>query len=130
MTKQLYYYEKDPSNQYSHPEVSFYQTRSVYGGYDPVTLRYNNTIEQGIAFHNQLSDYNLEFQYTSHRYVAAGFKIVDSIYPYLLDMPVLLDGKVFDEMLKAGQVTTHNGCLLLEGKFIFKKKGVLKLCEP
>lgn len=122
--KPVYFYPRDPKNQWSHNQITVAATRSVYNGSS------RNSVEQGIPLDNKPSEYILQFMASSHSYRVAVVKVLDSIHRELLEMTIYLDSSVFDKALLEGNVEAGHGATVIKGTYVFKQKGQLKLCTP
>lgn len=119
--KPIYFYPKDPKNQWSRDEIT----------QQPTSPNYYNKIPpvNGIYIANQPSEYELKFLSSSYHQVAI-MQVLSSIYPELIGMTIKIDCAIFDKALLEGKVEADGTCTILKGKYVFKNKGHIKLCEP
>ncbi len=74
--------------------------------------------------------YRMEFISLCYGYHAVTVKLSTAPIPELIDAKVLLDGDVFEDLLKhAQQIHSTDNTVYLVDVLVFKNKGTIKLCR-
>ena len=83
----------------------------------------------GIQFSNLPFKYSMEFHSLSTRYHAVNVKLLTAPSQQLVGAIIHLEGSVFEDMLKYGNVNFHGTGVTLEETLVFKHNGTMKLCR-
>ena len=83
----------------------------------------------GIQFSNLPFRYRMEFYSLSTRYHAVNVKLVTAPTHELVGAIIHLEGSVFEDMLKHGNINYLNNSVELEETLVFKHNGTMKLCR-
>jgi hypothetical protein len=104
--------------------VNFEPTDQIYiGG----PQRYQ--VVPGLLLPNNPFAYHMEFRRLCSTYYAVEVKLLRAPVKELVDVRVLLDGEVFEDLLKRGQAYCTGSAVELEETLVFKHKGTMKLCR-
>lgn len=105
--------------------LSFDDTDSVWTG-----PGHTYATTKGTLVDNRVYQYRLEFISVSSSYNAVLAKIIDGPDANLIGFNIHLDGHVFDDLLRTGQIHCTGSSTELVENLYFKTKGVIKLCRP
>jgi len=83
----------------------------------------------GLRFDNHPFRYRMEFYSLSSRYDAVIVKLLTAPAKELIGVTVALDGDVFEDLLKHGNLNFLGNSVELEETLVFKHRGTMKLCR-
>lgn len=83
----------------------------------------------GTKFSNLPFRYRMEFYSLSTRYHAVNVKLLTAPTPELIGAIIHLEGGVFEDMLKHGNINCFGNGAELEETLVFKHNGTMKLCR-